>query len=315
MEIAMTFKQQAKTFLTGIQNRRRNPARRATIRSYQSYLSRWILPLLGEKDLSAIDNGILKEFTVELSKSLKPATITAILAVTKSVIASAVDGNGNELYPRKWNNDFIDAPVVKPADQDAPTVPAVAIETAIGRAKGTDKALYALLAGSGLRVGEALGLMVGPDDGRNSFWQPETAILTIRTTVVEGEIQEAPKTEAGIREVDLAPELNSFLCQRLLDGELPGTGLLFQSQTKGPVRLGTAYKHLRAAGISEGFHAFRRFRCTHLEAMNVPRGLAMWWTGHAPGSVHESYIKMGKNLEVRKEWAAKVGLGFQLEAQ
>lgn len=307
----MTFKKQAETFLAGIRNRRRNPARPATVKAYRSFLNSHILPLIGEKEVSQVENGTLKGLVVELVKSgLKPASITSIISVVKQVVGSAVDENGNQLYPRKWNHDFMDLPVIRPAEQDAPTVPAETLQRALRRANGQDKALYALLAGTGLRVGEALALMVGPDDGKNSFWQPETGILNIRTTLANGKIQPNPKTEAGVREVDLDPRLNDFLLSHLETAP----GLLFKSEIGGIVRTNTAYEHLEAAGIREGFHAFRRFRITHLDTAGVPPGLQRFWTGHAAGDVHEKYIKMREKIEERKTWAVKAGLGFQLEA-
>jgi site-specific recombinase XerC len=315
METIVNFKTQAATFMSQIQTRRRNPVKRATVTAYQSYLNKWVLPLLGEQPLEKVENGVVKGFIAELSRAgLKPASITGILSVVKQVVSSAVDENGNELFTRKWNHDFLDVPVINQAEQDAPIVPANAIEKAVGSAKGSNRSLYALLAGSGLRIGEALTLMVGPDNGKNSYWDPENALVTIRTTLVDGQIQPSTKTEAGNRLVDLAPELNTFLCQQLLNGALPGAGLLFTSQNDTPVNPKTAYRHLRKAGISDGFHAFRRFRITHLESQNVPRGLQMFWTGHAAGSVHESYIKMGGKIEERKEWVRKAGLGFKLDA-
>jgi integrase len=308
----MTFKSQAETFLAGIQNRRRNPARVATVKAYKSFLNVHILPLIGEKQLKDVENGTLKGLVVELAKAgLKPASITSIVSVVKQVVGSAVDENGNQLYPRKWNNDFLDLPVIKLAEQDAPIVPVKTLERALGRAQGQDKALYALLAGTGLRVGEALALMVGSDDGKNSFWQPEEGILTIRTTVVNGKIQDSPKTEAGIRLVDLDPQLNDFLISHLETAP----GLLFKSEKGGLVRTNTAYEHLEDAGIKEGFHSFRRFRITHLESVGVPPGLQRFWTGHAAEDVHQNYIKFGEKIEERKTWAVKAGLGFQLEAK
>jgi integrase len=307
----MTFKTQADIFLKGIQNRRRNPARAATVKAYRSFLNGHILPLIGEKEVSEVENGTLKALVVELVKSeLKPASITSIVSVVKQVVGSAVDENGNQLFPRVWNNDFLDLPIIKATEQDAPIVPVKKLQEALRRAQGQDKALYALLAGTGLRIGECLSLMVGPDDGRNSFWQPETGILTIRTTLTGGKIQPAPKTEAGIRQVDLDPRLNDFLLSHCETTP----GLLFKSEIGGTVRTNTAYEHLRNAGIKEGFHAFRRFRITHLDTVGVPPGLQRFWTGHAAGDVHETYIRMGEKIEERKTWAAKAGLGFQLEA-
>ena len=46
--------------------------------------------------------------------------------------------------------------------------------------------------------------------------------------------------------------------------------------------------------------------------MDVPRGLAMFWTGHAAGDVHANYIKLGKDIKARRDWAEKAGIGFEL---
>jgi integrase len=315
METKMTFKQRAESFLLEIQSRRRNPVKSATVEAYRSRLNAHILPRLGSLQLATIENGTLKTFVAALSEQkLSPAAINAVVSLVKEVIASAVDANGNEMYPRTWNSDFIDLPVVNPRTQTAPVATPKAVQKALGQAIGQDKALIALLAGSGLRIGEALALMVGPDDGQNSFWQPETATVTIRSTLTPEGIQLTPKTEAGIRQVDLAPELNTFLCTMLLDSELPGSGLLFTSKTGGTMRVASAYDNLRRAGFQDGFHAFRRFRLTHLDGSGVPRGLVKFWAGHAAKDVTERYIRSGESLEERKTWARKAGLGFQLEA-
>lgn len=308
----MDFKTQAAAFLTQIQNSKRNPAKPSTIAAYQSRLNSHILPVLGEKPLSTIENGTLKTFVAELSnQGLSPATIRTMVSLVKAVVSSAVDANGNEMYPRTWNAEFIDSPVVNPRTQKAPVATPQAIQQALARAKGQEKALYALLAGSGLRIGEALALMVGPDDGVNSFWIPESGTVEIRTTVdvLTGKILSSPKTDAGIRQVDLAPNLNAFLCQLLLDEKLPRQGQLF------PIPFSTLRDHAAKSGIERRFHAYRRFRVTYLRKAGVPEGLIQFWAGHAGETTTDRYDKIRTDVEARKEWAAKIGLGFQLEAR
>ena len=307
----MTFQTQASKFMQTIATRQQDPVRANTLSTYKSLLNARILPVLGGLDLSEVKNGVVKRFFEGLRGKLSPSTQRTVFNIIKQVVESAVNEEGDQLYPLKWNHAFIDVPTVKTAEQDAPIVSPKAIQNAIRTARNEDKALYALLAGSGLRVGEALALCIGPDDDRNSFWQPETKTLTIRTTVVKGKIQTGTKTQAGIRAVDLSEELNVFLTKSLSHCE---TGLLFKSEKGGIVRTNTAYEHLEEAGIQEGFHAFRRFRLTHLDAVGVPQGLQRYWGGHSAGDVHESYVKMGEKILERKDWAQKAGLGFQLEA-
>ena len=304
----MTFKMQAENFMTQIETRKRNPARRNTLASYRSLLDRQILPFLGELPLENVQNGVIRGFVQRLAETEKStATILAVVSLVKNVVKSAVDQDGNQLYPRTWNNTFMDLPELTPNGQNTPVATPETIRKAISGAIGQDKALYALLAGSGLRCGEALALMVGPDDGLNSFWDPQTGIATIRTTMVRGKIQPAPKTEAGIRQVDLHPNLNLFLCQLLLEGKLTRHGLLF------PGRSGNRARYDRAAEADiSGFHSFRRFRITHLRNAGVPESIIRFWVGHADKSITDRYDKSSQDIEIRKTWTRKAGVGFSL---
>jgi len=45
------------------------------------------------------------------------STSTTRVGRRKMVVASAVDKEGEQIYPRKWNHDFIDLPVVEQAKQ------------------------------------------------------------------------------------------------------------------------------------------------------------------------------------------------------
>ena len=310
----MTVKEQAAIFMTQIQTRKRNPVKQSTADVYKSHLDKWILPLLGNEQLSQIENGVVKTFIQKLFEaSLSSATINGIICVIKMIVASAVDQNGNQLYPRTWNSEFIDLPTIQSSKQNTPTATPQSIQEALRRTKGQERALYALLAGSGLRVGEALALKVGPDNGQDSYWAPETGTITVRTTraLHAGGIQLTPKTEAGIRQVDLSQALNVFLRQNLT-----GTvGLLFKNQSGGAVRFNTLREHAEEAGIDPRFHSFRRFRVTHLRNAGVPEGLIQFWAGHAGESITDRYDKIGTDVEARRSWAEKAGLGFQLEAK
>jgi integrase len=313
MENTPNFQTQAEAFLAEIGTRKRRPVRGTTLVAYRSLLNSHVLPILGQKPLSEIENGALKALVTRLSaEGLAAATITVAVGLAKAIVKSAVDANGNQLFPRTWNNDFMDLPVVSTADQAAPVITPKTVWQAISRASGAFKPLYALLAGTGLRAGEALALMVGLDDGKNSFWDPETATVTIRTTVSRGQIRPAPKTEAGVRQVDLAPELNTYLAQLLLDGKLPSHGLLFPNEHGGVIPDSTRYDHTAKDDVP-GFHSFRRFRITHLRKQGVPEGLIQFWAGHQGKSITDRYDKIGQDVEARKQFAARAGLGFRLE--
>ena len=75
------------------------------------------------------------------------------------MVASALDENGEERFPRNWNEDFIDAPLVK--QQRQPSTTCAGMSDILLLAQSQYRVLYALLAGCGpLRAGEALGLKI-----------------------------------------------------------------------------------------------------------------------------------------------------------
>lgn len=293
----MNFKDQSEQFLKTAQTRKRNPIKASTVSKYKSSLTH-ILPLFGNRDLADINNNALKTLVSKLSTDgLSASTIVGVVTVVKLVVASAVNDQGEELYPRTWNHEFIDLPVIDPNAQKAPVAGGKAISKAISEALGQEKALYALLAGSGLRIEEAHVLTVGPENRIKSTWDPQAGTIYIRAAA-----EWTPKTDAGVRDVDLAPELNTYLMSVLN----PVAGQpMFQ-----PTAHTTGYRHLEKVGIP-GFHSLRRFRVTHLRK-SVPEGLLKFWIGHANESVTDRYDKIRVDVEARKSFAEKAGLGFQL---
>lgn len=293
----MNFKDQAEQFLKAAQTRKRNPIKASTVRKYESSLTH-VLPLFGSRDLADVNNNALKTLVTKLSADgLSASTIVGVVTVVKLVVASAVNDQGEELHPRTWNHEFIDLPVIDPNSQKAPVAGGKAVSQAISQAVGEEKALYALLAGSGLRIEEAHVLAVGPEAEKVSTWDPQTGTIYIRSSA-----DWTPKTDAGVRDIDLAPELNAFLIATLkpVDG---------QPMFNHVARM-TGYRHLEKVGIP-GFHSLRRFRVTHLRK-SVPEGLLKFWIGHANESVTDRYDKIRVDVDARKTFAEKAGLGFSL---
>lgn len=306
----MDLREQAQSFMTAIQTRKRNPVSANTVRTYSSLLQNWILPRLGSKPLKGIENGALRAFVAEISDSLAPTSVAQATALVKAVMASAVDVNGNQLYPRTWNPDFIDAPVVRKTDLNAPVIGRETLLQAISGAQGQEKALYSLLAGTGLRIGEALAVSANPALG--CYWDPRKQVISVSSTLLQdGTLQNHPKTDAGIREVDLDQKLSEFLKTYLNKAGASG-GLLFSVNGK-PLVYSTVLRRLRAQGVAEAPHAFRRFRATHLESQRVPRALIKYWLGHANSDVTEGYIRIGSDLSLRRQECERAGLGFEVE--
>ena len=90
-----------------------------------------------------------------------PVSSSALrLQIAKMVVASAVNDEGDQIYPRKWNHEFIDLPQV--TDQRTPTFTAEEVAKITKAAEGQLRVLYSLLGGTGLeawRWSECVGLL------------------------------------------------------------------------------------------------------------------------------------------------------------
>lgn len=226
--------------------------------------------------------------------------------------ASAKDRKGKPIFPRQWDLDYIGLPAVNKKAQNTPTVEAEEIEAILAAAKPRYRVLYALLAGSGLRIAEALGLEIG------KHLSPDCSILFIRQQRSKKGtgIEPYPKTDAGLRDVDLDPALASLLKNYIGTRK---TGLLFETNGNLPlfprnITRDSLHPILKKMGrTSAGFHIFRRFREAILQMSEARTLLIDYWMGHANGEMSGRYGKqLLGNVRWRQECAAKVGLGFTL---
>ena len=218
-----TFSQRAASFLRESEKRKRNPVKPATLDGWRRILANHLNPAIGDMPLANIENGTLKMVVGKLyEKNLAPQSIVTYATLLKLVVGSAVDENGNQLFARKWNNDFADLPVV--TRQKQPAFTAEQTSKIVGLAHGKYRVMFTLLAATGMRIGEALGLPIENIDlGRN--------IITVTQSVWRGRIQ-SPKTAAAMREIDITPEIAEVL-REYIAGRT--SGLLFQTRNGKPL--------------------------------------------------------------------------------
>jgi hypothetical protein len=244
-----------------------------------------------------------------VAEKLSPKTIHEMAATMKQIVASAVDANGNQLFPRNWNSKFIDAPQV--LKQDQPCATKEDVERCIKDAASCQECLfYAVLAGTGLRVAEALSIRVHGNQQQTS-WNPATAAIDVRSSIHRGKEQLRVKTRASVRTVDLDPQLNALIAGFVSENNIQPGAFLFQSQSGRAMYLLTASARLKKRGV-RGFHAFRRFRITHLREQGVPEDILRFWAGHAGAGITDRYSKLAENVELRKQWCERAGLGFEV---
>jgi len=176
------------------------------------------------------------------------------------------------------------------------------VSSIIAKAPPRYAPLFALLAGTGLRIGAALALK--PDD-----FSPDCQMLFVRRSIWHGREQE-PKTAAAIRVVDVPGPLAAVLREYVADK----SGYLFATR-KGnrPLAQRNVLRALHDCGAQAGFHAFRRFRTQTLRRARVPEDLIGLWLGHALRTVTDLYAAGLQQDEAwRREWCERVGLGFGL---
>jgi integrase len=299
---ATTLHERAADWIDEVSTRRRKPVKPATISGWQHSLDKWVLPNLGDLLLADVGNAALKSLVEKMScAGLSPQTIVTHSKVVKMVVASAVNSEGEQIHPRKWNHNFIGLPIVDPNKQHRPTLTETELGEILASAKGRYVVLFTLLAGTGLRIGEALGL-------KSSDLSPDCRVLHVRRSIWNGQEQE-PKTPAAVREVDIAEPLS----QVLLAFVVGKSGYLFATKRGRSLQQRNVRRALHASGKKVGFHAFRRFRTETLRRARVPEDLIKLWIGHSKSSITDFYAGgLSKDLAWRRKWCDEVGLGFSL---
>jgi integrase len=254
--------------------------------------------------LAEVSNAALKLLIETMAVGgLAPKTIVTYTQVVKMVVASSVNSEGDQIYPRKWNHDFVGMPIVQKEKQPRPTVTEAEVVGILTKANPRYAPLFALLAGTGLRIGEALAL-------KKADLAPDCRMLFVRRSMWRGREQE-PKTPAAIRVVDMPEPLAAML--RDYSADKPGY-LFATLKTNRPLAQRNVLRVLHDAGVRVGFHAFRRFRAQTLRRARAPEDLIGLWLGHARRTITDLYAAGLQHDEAwRREWADRVGLGFSLD--
>lgn len=314
----VTFQEQAEIWLAQCRKRKRKPVADSTVSWWRDCLDNWLIPNLGNLPLSTVNNGAMKQLVATMLKGgLSAKTINSYAQVAKSVVASAVDTEGEQLFPRKWNQEFIDLPVVDEEDQNTPSFDAKIMSGLARWQYRTAQMLFILCGATGKRIGEALGIEI------DKHISPDFLTISIKQKVRHCKIEPRVKTRSAVREVDLHPSVAALL--REFVGERK-KGFLFASRNGKPLSASNVLRrHLHPAlkqlgYVNEftgthkaGMHAFRRFRSTYLKNFTTcPEGVRDFWLGHAGTDMSDLYDKIKRDVAFRRQWAKKCGIGFEL---
>ena len=301
-----TFRTFAEKWIADCETRKRKPIKASVLSNWRLILDNHLLPLIGTVPLANVGNKTMKSLVERLAKKgLAPATIRNICLVVKLVVASVTDEDGNRIYVREWNCKFIDAPEVE--NQRTPSFIGEQVTRIVAAATGRLQMVCILLAASGLRMGELNGLECKHFDGESV--KVEQAIWAGNGAVG------SPKTKYSYRTVDLHPDVAALLKQFIGNRK---TGFIFQTSSGRPLGQSNILRRefhplLEGSDIEPcGFHAFRRFRNTHLDNSLCPNGLIKFWMGHSPKDMTDHYNKVARDLQFRRHVARSMGVGFDV---
>jgi integrase len=162
----------------------------------------------------------------QVEGGLSPRTCEKYALYCKQVVASKKAPNGEDMYPRQWNAEVMDLPVVVHSKQKRPAQKVDGVNMLIASAESDEERyLYVLLAATGMRISEALAL------------EAKHFINGGRTIVVEQQVmKDCPrikkklKTDASYRQIDLHPNVADYL-RKFVTGRC---GLILQTKNDTP---------------------------------------------------------------------------------
>jgi len=310
VDFGSSFRSQAKQFIENATHRKRKPVKPATASTWGYALEKWLLPHFGDCPLATVDNDTVKPLVTKMHEAgLSPKSIENYVGLVKLIVKSAKE-NGRELFPRNWSNEEMDIPEIK--SQRRPYFTAEMVSAIISHAGERERVLYALLAGTGLRIGEALGLEI------EKHISADFRMLDIRQSIWHDVLQ-TPKTRNAVRKVHLCRELAALLKSFIGDRR---QGFVFKNGQGKPLNqrniLSRSLHPILERELKtekQGFHGFRRFRLTWLRKNRVPGDLERFWMGHSDQEVGDLYSKMEEEAEFCLQVAEGVGLGFIFPAE
>lgn len=279
----------------------------SSLTAMESYLTKHLLPRFGDLPLDQVTETRVQEFVADLRrttfemKTRNGAVIKRYTLSRKSILN--IIGILKLIVGRKVWMQWESINLGRPPRSRQRYFTEEQLRRIIEAATGQYRILFALLAGTGMRIGEAAGLYVQDLDLENR-------VVHVCRSIWKGR-DITPKTDNAIREIDIDSALTEMLREYL--GERKA-GRLFQSKTGTPLAHGNLRKRvltplLKQLGIpNAGLHAFRHSRVTILRKNGTPTDLQKQWIGHSSLRTGDRYSHTHEEIEYRKAAAGNVGI-------
>ena len=253
-----------------------------------SHIDKYLLPRFGELSIDVVDERRVQEFIADLNRTeLAPKSIRNIIKVLKLILGKS-----------RWQDWNLVLPEVPEKEQRYFTEDEM--RKIINSVTGQWHALFATMAGTGLRCGEVFGLHVEDLD------LPSRRIC-VRRSVWRGQ-EVTVKTKSGNRTVNIEPALAEILREHLNGRK---SGRVFQTSNSTPFSKDNVRRKLLSVldklGLKPGgLHAFRHGRVSVLQENGVPGDLVKEWIGHSSLRTTSRYTHISP--EFRERVAVEVAL-------
>lgn len=248
-------------------------------------IDRYLVPRFGALTMTAITEERVQEFVAILTKTQytrihKGGKVVKKLLSPKSVrnIVGLLTQILGKKHCSTWELRFPEVPI-----KEQRYLTADEMRLVVNAATGQWKILWATLAGTGMRISEAIGLHVEDVDLK-------AGSIVIRRSDWKGR-EQTPKSKRGYRVASIDPVLVGMLKAHI--GKRT-SGRLFCTRNGTPLGRRNAnrslYGTIKKLGIPKaGSHAFRHGRSSVLTANGVPQKLREEWMGHSSYRITERY--------------------------
>jgi len=208
-----------------------------------SHIDKYLQPRFGDLSIDKVDERGVQEFIADLNRTeLAPKSIRNIIGVLKLILGKS-----------RWQDWNFVLPEIPVREQRYFTEDEM--RQIVNSETGQWHALFATMAGTGLRCGEVFGLHVEDLDLSSNR-------IFVRRSVWRGQ-EVTVKTKSGNRTVNIEPTLANILREHL-DGR--ASGRVFQTRNGTAFSKDSARRKLHSIlnkiGLKRGgLHAFRHGRC------------------------------------------------------
>ncbi|MFZ0279227.1 MAG: tyrosine-type recombinase/integrase [Candidatus Sulfotelmatobacter sp.] len=173
---------------------------------------------------------------------------------------------------------------------------------------GAWRTFYWLLAETGIRAGELAGLKLVNVRGN---------CLDVRQSVWNGE-EQALKTKNSRRTLVMSQQLQEMVWQQVADQKTKGHDYLFSSENKSPVDMNN-FRQRKLKPLLEklkigqcGFHAFRHFNISMLDALGLPLKVREERAGHSlTNSITQRVYTTNLSGSANEEAGKKLGAAIE----